>query len=223
MEHEFWLERWRQQQTGFHLSDVNPRLAQHASALPDVAGQRVLVPLCGKTVDMAWLAERGLRVLGVELSSLAAEAFFTERNWTPIVTQAGPFTRYAANNVEILCGDFFALDPTIAGELHGFYDRAAVIALPPLMRRAYADHLATLMPATSRGLLIAFEYPQHEMDGPPFSVPEREVHALFESAFRIDRLASYDILKDEPRMRDRGLTQLREHAFALLRSAPLTP
>lgn len=217
MQHEFWIERWQQDQIGFHLPTVNPRLLEHVSALPHEAGARVLVPMCGKSLDLVWLAERGVRVVGVELSSLAVAAFFRERGWTPTVTRANAFTRSVAGNVEILCGDFFALDVATVGELHGHYDRAALIALPPSMRAAYAKQLATLLPAAARGLLIAFEYPAHEMQGPPFSVPEVEVRSLFEPAFKVDRLASHDVLKDEPRMRDRGLSRLQEHVYAIIR------
>lgn len=218
MERDFWLERWQQNQIGFHLPAVNPRLVQHANALPSVPGQRVLVPLCGKTIDMAWLAQRGLRVLGVELSSLAVDAFFHEQGWTPHVTHEGPFVRYAASGVEILCGDFFALNASIAGELDGVYDRAAMVALPPSMRSAYAQHVSRLLPSTARGLLVSFDYDQNEMQGPPFSVPEAQVRALWEPAVQVTHLADHDILQDEPRMRERGLTHLHEHVYALLRS-----
>ncbi len=55
------------------------------------------------------------------------------------------------------------------------YDRAALVALPPSMRERYAQHFATLMPAGSRTLLVAFEYEQTIKDGPPFSVEPDEV------------------------------------------------
>ncbi len=34
-------------------------------------GRRVLVPLCGKTPDLLWLAEQGNEIVGVELSEIA--------------------------------------------------------------------------------------------------------------------------------------------------------
>lgn len=218
MDHDFWLSRWQQNQIGFHLPEVNPRLLEHASVLPRVPGQRVLVPLCGKSIDMVWLAQRGLRVLGVELSALAVDTFFQEQRWTPRVTQEGAFTRYATDHVEILCGDVFALDRANVGELHAVYDRAAMVALPPTLRGAYAQQLSRLLPPSATGLLVSFEYDQAEMNGPPFSVSEAEVRSLLSRAFEITHLADYDILQDEQRMRDRGLTQLHEHVYALVRS-----
>jgi len=218
MEANFWIERWQQNQIGFHLPTVNRRLVEQSSVLPQQVGARVFVPLCGKTIDLAWLAERGLQAVGVELSSLAVEAFFRERGWTPTVTRRGAFTHSEANNVEILCGDFFALDVATVGELHGYYDRAALVALPPSLRRAYVTKLATLLSPRTRGLLVALGYLDEEMQSPPFSVPEAEVRALFEPAFQVDHLASHDVLEDEPRMRDRGLSRLQEHVYSIHRS-----
>jgi thiopurine S-methyltransferase len=217
VERDFWIERWRENQIGFHLATPNPRLVEHVGALPQQPNARVLVPLCGKSIDMVWLADQGFRVLGVELSLLAAEAFFDEQGWTPSITHDAAFTRYVAGAVEILCGDFFALTPELVGELHGHYDRAALVALPATMRAAYASRLAALLPPSSSGLLVAFEYPQHEMSGPPFSVPDAEVRALFQPAFAVDPLGVHDILADEARMRDRGLTRLRECVYAIHR------
>ncbi len=217
MDRDFWLQRWQQQQIGFHLPHVNPRLVQHAGALPSAPGQRVLVPLCGKSIDMVWLAERGLRVLGVELSALAVETFFREQGWAPRITNEGVFTRYATDNIELLCGDVFALDAERVGDVHGVYDRAAMVALPPAMRAAYAAQLSRLLPSTASGLLVTFEYDEQQMQGPPFSVPDAEVHALLSPAFEVTHLAEHDVLRDEPRMRDRGLTRLQEHVYALTR------
>lgn len=218
MEHGFWLARWQQNQIGFHLPEVNPRLVEHGSALPHAPGQRVLVPLCGKSVDMVWLAQRGLRVLGVELSALAIDTFFEEQQWMPRITREGAFTRYATDQVEILCGDVFALEPDQVGELHGVYDRAAMVALPPSMRGAYAQQLSRLLPRSATGLLVTFAYDPTEMTGPPFAVPETEVRALLSPAFDVTQLADHDILQSEARLRDRGLTQLHEQVYALLRS-----
>ena len=36
------------------------------------------MPLCGKSLDMVWLAAQGHEVLGVELAPLAVEQFFAE-------------------------------------------------------------------------------------------------------------------------------------------------
>ena len=78
MEKQFWLDRWEARQIGFHLPEVNAYLRRHWSALKLNAGDRVLVPLCGKSLDMLWLHEVGHGVLGVELSPIAIQEFFAD-------------------------------------------------------------------------------------------------------------------------------------------------
>lgn len=210
------MARWRENRIGFHLSEVNPKLIRHASALPP-APSPLLVPLCGKSLDLAWLGERGYSVTGIELSPLAVEAYFDERNAASERQQVGSLMRHRHGNVAILCGDFFEVDPTILKPFSGFYDRAALVALPESVRGAYVQHLAKLLAADARGLLVTFEYPVGQMDGPPFSVSDAEVRRYYGSAFEIDLLAEDDILDEEPRFREQGLTRLIERAYGLRR------
>src|SRR5204863_4627370 len=103
-----------------------------AAALPE-RGERVLVPLCGKSKDLAWLQQRGHAVVGVELSPIAAKAFFDEQALPFTVEPDGPFARHRGTTaaIEIFVGDFFAFDAARAGAVTGYYDRAALVALPP--------------------------------------------------------------------------------------------
>jgi thiopurine S-methyltransferase len=121
MQPAFWHARWQDGQIGFHLGRPNPMLLQHgAAALPE-PGARVLVPLCGKSLDLAWLHERGHAVLGVELSPIAARTFFEEHSLPVTVERDGPFQRYRAKtaSIEILVGDFFALDAECVAGVSG--------------------------------------------------------------------------------------------------------
>ena len=76
MDEQFWQARWAENQIGFHQRETNPYLERYWSQLQLPAGCQVLVPLCGKTLDMLWLAAQGHRVLGVELAERAVEDFF---------------------------------------------------------------------------------------------------------------------------------------------------
>lgn len=217
MQPGFWHARWQGGEIGFHLGHPNPMLVRHQAALP-AAGARVLVPLCGKSVDLKWLHERGHAVLGVELSPIAAKAFFDEHSLAMTIEHDGPFERYRGTNaaIEILVGDFFALDGARAGAVSGYYDRAALVALPPELRARYVAHLATLLPAGTHGLVVSFEY-EPSTGGPPFSVDEAEVQQLFTPHFTLQRLERKDILADEPRLAARGMTSLHECAYAVVR------
>jgi len=220
MDADFWLDRWRDGRTHFHQTRVTPLLAKYWPALQVPAGGRVLVPLCGKSLDMMWLAQQGHRVLGVELSPLAVEQFFAENGLRADVRQAGPGRYYAAGDIEIYCGDIFDLGADVLGDCVGAYDRAALVALPPDMRARYARHVYGQLSDAYRGLLITLDYNQDQMEGPPFSVRDDEVQAVYaghSDAVLIDRR---DILAKEPKFAERGLTQLDTLVYRLQRRLP---
>lgn len=208
MHPDFWLQRWQQGQIGFHRGEVMPLLEKHWPTLHLPAGSKVLVPLCGKTLDMHWLAAQGHRVLGVELSPLAIEHFFAEAGLTPERHASGNGEHFVAGPIEIIRGDAFALDDALLADVTAVYDRAALIALPPELRRRYRDTVYSRLPAGCRGLLITLEYPQAEKAGPPFSVDQAEVDELFRVHWRTELLERRDILDAEPSFRAEGVTAL---------------
>jgi thiopurine S-methyltransferase len=215
MQPDFWHERWQRNQIGFHQDQVNQHLLTFWQGLAIATGSSVFVPLCGKSGDISWLRAQGYRVLGVEISPIATQAYFDENGLQPSVSSRDGFEVYAADGVGIFCGDFFALaDRHLAG-VAAVYDRAALIALPPELRAGYARHMAGLLAPGARILLVTFEYPQHEMQGPPFSVTETEVRALYGNGFDIELLHDSDILDQEPRFRERGVSSLREKVYAM--------
>lgn len=187
MEREFWRSRWSEGRIGFHEGQPNTYLARHLGVLG--AGRRVLVPLCGKAEDLAFLAGRGHQVVGVEWVEEAVRAFYEEHQLRPEISSQGPFIRYHADSITLFAGDFFACTSESLGPIDALFDRAALIALPPQRRAAYAKHLRVLMPAGTPGLLVTLDYPQHQMSGPPFSVPESELRALF-AGLSLERLSA---------------------------------
>lgn len=215
MDPDFWNQRWQEGQIGFHQDAPTPLLLAHWPSLELAAGSRVFVPLAGKSNDMAWLAAQGHRVLAVELSALAVEAFFAEHHLQPQRRESRYGTHYAAGGVELICGDAFALDETVLADCAAVFDRAALIALPPPLQQRYVGELHARLPSGCRGLLITLEYPQAEKAGPPFSVPEAEVRALYERDWRITTLERRDILASQPRFQEEGVTALATAAYRL--------
>lgn len=215
MEPDFWLERWREGRIGFHQDAVTPMLERHWDAVGAPAGSRVFVPLCGKSLDMAWLAARGHRVLGVELSRLAVEQFFEEQDLVPEITRSHLGDHYVAHDFELIVGDAFALDRDILAGCSAVLDRAALIALPHNQRRRYVDTAYANLPAGCRGLLVTLEYPQQQMEGPPFSVIDDEVRTLFADAWVVEALERRDILAQEPHIAGYGVTSLEAVAYRL--------
>ena len=231
-----WLQRWRDGRIGFHQATPSPLLVEFWETLGVPAGARVFVPLAGKTVDMPWLAGRGHRVFGVELAPMAVAQFFEaldprfrgddtrndrrgddRRANDLVVTQTPKGTLTSAGPIDLLCGDVFALDEGDLADCAAVFDRAALIALPPDLRRRYAREAYARLPSGCIGLLITLEYPPHEKQGPPFTVPESEVRDLFARDWTLDVLARRDILPCQAAFREEGVTALSAVAYRMQR------
>jgi thiopurine S-methyltransferase len=215
MKKEFWLERWARTEIGFHQNEVNPYLRRFWHELRVASGSEVFVPLCGKSLDMVWLRQQGCFVLGVELSAIAVKDFFHEQGLSPERVSGAHFDNLIADGMCLACGDFFELRKDDVAQVSAVYDRASLVALPPEMREHYAHHMAEIMPSGARILLIAFDYPQAEMQGPPFSVSVQEVQALYGWFADIRLLAQEDVLEQNPRFKQRGMTRMQENVFLL--------
>ena len=215
MEKDFWLERWEKEEIGFHQNDYNPYLREYWQQLQLDRGSPVFVPLCGKSRDMIWLDSQGFPVLGVELSAIAAKAFFEENGMTPRHSPQGKFDSHESGGIRILCGDFFDLDRSMLENVGAVYDRASLIALPPEMRERYISRMAAILPPGTRILLITLDYDEKEMQGPPFAVSRREVQELYGKHASVSLLAEIDALNLErnARFRQRGLSRLQECVF----------
>ena len=203
MDASFWHARWQAGEIGFHMARPHPQLCRFWPGVGVAADSDVLVPLCGKSLDMCWLHERGHAVTGVELSQRALDAF-VEENQLAVDRVAAD---YRGKGWHLVCADWFTFQAD--RPFHAFYDRAALIALPPALRRRYAEHLVSQLAVGAQGLLITLEYPDNQMDGPPFSVTAQEVEHLF-AGHSVQPLARTDVLAQEARFRERGLTALEE-------------
>lgn len=228
MQLEFWIERWQRGETGFHQTVTNPYLSYYygekGPGLDKRRGLKVFLPLCGKSHDMAWLVQNGYSVLGNECSEIAVRDFFENSNLSYTSTQSGKHTKYVAKRdnfdqvaLEIFQGDFFDLSTEDLSGVSDVFDRAALIALPEDLRVLYVEKMAEILVPGIRTLLVTLNYPQHEMNGPPFSVSEDEVTTLYSQYFNVEKLLSKNILSDEERFQQRGLTALTETVYKLTR------
>ena len=215
MKKDFWLERWERKEIGFHQDEINPWLREFWLQAGLAHDSLVFVPLCGKSRDMLWLREQGHAVLGIELSPTAVEAFFKENSLAPQRSSDGRFDSHEADDIRIVCGDFFDLNQADLAQVSAVYDRAALIALPPEMRPAYVRHLVSILPPEVQMLLITLDYPQAEMAGPPFAVPVQEVEKLWGDHAAIRLLGQADVLAQNPHLQQRGLSRLQESVFSL--------
>lgn len=189
METQFWHDRWKNKEIGFHLNEANPLLVQNLAALNLADQSRIFVPLCGKTRDIAWFLSQGHKIIGAELSLLAIEDLFSELGVTPTKVTTQTHTHFSAPNIDIFVGDIFTLTPNDIGKIDTIYDRAALVALPEGMRSQYTKHLISLTKRAPQ-LLICFEYDQTALNGPPFSIRKSEIHRQYKNAYTIKHLTS---------------------------------
>lgn len=192
MDANFWHLRWEKNEIGFHESQANKLLLNYFHTLGLSKGSRIFVPLCGKTLDIAWLVSNGFRVVGVELSERAVEQLFVELGVTPDITDLGHLKYYSTQDIEIYVGDIFELSRQQLGLVDAVYDRAALVALPEDMRSRYTAHLREIT-NTSPQLLICFEYDQNLMDGPPFSIGPDKVSSQYRNSYVLTHLERVDV------------------------------
>lgn len=189
-----WEKRWNEGQTRFHETAPNALLVAHA----DVLRGRVLVPLCGKSFDMRWLAERGHEVVGVEF----VESAVKEHGEIPGVT--------------IVVADMLTVGGL--GMFDSVYDRAALVALAPDLRAEYIRRCRAMLKDDGVTLLVSLAYDQALVNGPPWSVSD--VEGLYAPDV-VTRLSRQDA-EPTPRMRAAGIVSLEESVY-LINRTPAVP
>ncbi|WP_201549897.1 thiopurine S-methyltransferase [Psychrobacter fjordensis] len=201
MNPEFWQTRWQEKRIGFNQSVVNPLLVKYLSHLNVPAGGCIFVPLCGKSIDMVWLAAQGHDVVGVELVETAVQAFFAEQNIVPTLHEhkTSPTLKYyrgqlSGQTITLWVANIFALTPKDIGTINAVYDKAALIALPADMRVKYSEQVLQLSDTAGKGyapqLLITLNYDQSKRNGPPFSIDDEQIQQYYGQHYQISELAS---------------------------------
>ena len=206
-----WLSRWESGHIGWHQSGGSVALRKFWPGAG--CGERVLVPMCGKSPDLLWLAKQGHDVTGVELSEIAVRAFFDEAGLEFEVTKAGELKwfRNLQQNITIACGDYFKFSDK---PFDALYDRAALVALPAHTRPKYVQHTKTLLKPGAAQLLLTLEYDQSKANGPPFSVMSDEVKSYWPGIRRVGHRA--DTKNSPPKFREAGIYEVVEAVWVTL-------
>lgn len=187
MDANHWHERWEKNEIGFHEGEVNHYLDRYFTKLNLQQEDTVFVPLCGKTYDIHYLLNKGLKVIGAELSEIAISQLFSELSLTPTISKHGQLKCYSAGNLTVWVGDIFNVTKSLLSKVDMIYDRAALVALPHEMRESYSQHLIKVT-GNAPQLLAVFEYDQNEIAGPPFSVVASEIQALYAAHYKVNLL-----------------------------------
>lgn len=219
MDSIFWLNKWQSNDIAFNQMQPNSFMQRYFSMLRLKPDSQILVPLCGKSIDMIWLSDMGFQVLGIELSETACESFFKENDIPVTKTNQQGFTKFTSENITLLAGDIFSFDQSIIGKVDAVYDRAALIALPLDLRKQYVEHISSLIKPDAPIFLITMSYDQDQMMGPPFSVDREEVNQLFKPRFSVELIKS-KIIQDVPEhLSNKGLKETSEDIYKLVKNA----
>lgn len=205
MEISYWISRWEKDKTGWNQKQVNPKLRKYWKHLNTPANPAVLVPLCGKSIDLKWLSQQAQKVIGIEVSEKAVHDFLEQHANDYITQHRGEFTVYKSGTFEIWQGNYFHMKPSYLGPIDAVYDRAALVSMPPAKRVAYTKKLLELTENRAEMLLISFDYPQQEMTGPPFSVPDEEIQQHYGPHYEIEIINKENIIKSVQNFNRRGL------------------
>ncbi len=179
MELSYWKSRWRKKKVGFHMPGGYPGLMKHWSSLKISPTATVMVPFCGKSRDLIYLSKHCGRVMGVEISEVAVHEFLEDNSLDAEISSYKEFKIFRTGNIELWCGDFLKLPAQKVPLPDLIYDKAALVALSPDKRTAYAEKILELSRPDTGILLHHFMYNQDEMPGPPFSVSKEEIRKLF--------------------------------------------
>ena len=209
---EFWHHRWHSQKIGWHRKIYNDLLLKHWSKINAIEGGNVFVPLCGKSLDMLWLAEQGHTIVGLEMVQQAIESFFIENQFHFDIVESGKHRKYSSQPFTIFQGDFFDISTGLI-QADAWYDRAALIAIDPSNRKDYVNQISKQTKSGAAGLLITFAYPQEQMQGPPFALEDETVRDLFSNGFELELLEKI-FLEDE---KERGLTNISSSVFKIVK------
>lgn len=197
-----WIQRWQEGRTAWHEEAGSAGLQQHWQG----RGGSVLVPLCGKSVDMVWLARQGHEVIGVELAGRAVDEFFVEQQLDRTV-EPGAVDIHRAKDlpITIYCGDFYDLEDL---QCDALYDRGALVAVDGDSRAAYVAQTNKLLVEAPQRLVITLEYDQSAVAGPPFAVSGDEVLGYWPG---LQRVAERDAIGEvPPKFREAGVAQVAE-------------
>ncbi len=217
MNKDFWLNLWQKNHIPFHSEETHRFLRQYWPALNIKPNTAVFVPLCGKTLDMLWLSQHHKKVIGIELSTIAIEQFFAESKIDYKKSAVDEQLQlYQSDLIDIYCGDFFTLSKEHLPEIGITYDRAALVALPAELRARYVAHLTQLLDKDHRLFLISNTYEQSLMEGPPFSVNEKEITTLFKEHFTIECLHQQSTsIPEDKDLYQRGLREISHQLYWL--------
>ena len=179
---------------------------------PDqLSGRNVVVPNCGRSVDMIYLAQHAARVTGTGCTPMQIEQFQEENClYMEFDGAAWRFDSLSLSPVP-LCN----LPDAQLGTVDIVYDRSAMISTAPDMRGDYLSRIDRLTRPGGRIYLMTVEFSTQRSEG-PYSISAAEVETLFGDRYTVKHLEEAHC-PAHLLARAHNLADLREHFFCLTR------
>ena len=167
-----WDERWRRADTPWDMAAPAPPLVAAVTRGDLAPPARVLVPGCGAGHDVRFLASRGFRATGVDVSPLA-------------LAKARELAGSDGVTAEFVEADLFALPPALRG-FDLVWEHTCFCAIDPSRRDDYVDAVADALRPDGRLAGLFFEIAPDK--GPPFGATAEEIRHRFARRFSVDVL-----------------------------------
>ncbi|KAK3761937.1 hypothetical protein RRG08_065151 [Elysia crispata] len=205
---DYWKYRYNMGYIDWQLKDVYFMLIEHYQKMnPNGKAKRVFYPMCGMSLDMNWLVDQGVSVIGVEITSQALEMFVSrsEQQWTKfpfpkLGTSAELFMR-KDDKMKLYCADIQEFSSHIEGKFDAMYDRGSIQYVEPERVSSYAQVLKDLLHTGGRLLLEVVEYDPKLLEDktlnlpvkvpPPYSMTTEDVKRLFEPECSVERVKTH--------------------------------
>ena len=207
---------WKDDNTAFHQTEINPLLTQFLPKLNLPKSSRILVPLCGKSLDMNLLADSGHHVIGIELSSIAAKDYFEALNVQPSIERIGCFTRFRYRKTEIWCGDIFDLTAKDIHRHSVLYDCTSSTAFPAERRPEYIRHFHQRLSIDSQIILLTTESANETAINSTLTIDD-EVLSLYQKHYDIQLLHGRNCLKQDPAFPNEPYRMMDEKIYQITR------
>lgn len=196
LSHDWWHQAWDKGTLGWHRDKVDAILQRYLKQLSgDKEHISILVTLCGKSLDLPWLAGQGHDVVGCELSEIAGKQLFEENSIPYSVMTVKDFKVFSATDdkkLKFYAGDFFNIDALFIGPFDVIWDHNAFGAVNPNDRPRYVEILTSLLVPGGKILLSNWEYDQSKRSIAPYSLNTSQIKEYFGSHFEVQLLERMD-------------------------------
>ncbi len=216
MNNQLWIAKWKRNDIAFHQLSINPLLQRYIANLNLSSGDQILVPLCGKSIDITWLSKSKFHVIGVELSEIAIQAYFDALKVIPEKHHQRHFTKWSYQNIEIWCGDIFDLKKMDLAKIKLLYDNASLTAFSAEDRIQYVRHFSDNLPHDCQILLITDETPDDQQFNSMKTI-DSEVTALYAAHHKIELLHGENCFKKDPEYPEGPNRPMEEKVYLIKR------